>query len=127
MMHFLAPWLGARKKSFFLSYPHEYAAIARVVAKVLRSQGHDVFVDQDDLICGERFQPRIKSEIWNRDVFILLAGPEATSSPWVQWELSEALAWEEAGGCQVVTVWVGGGARIDVARSLGPVFDRHFG
>ena len=59
----------------FLSYPSELKATAEPIAFSLRSRGHKVFLDKDDLPAGRSYDEQIQKAIEGSDVLIYLISP----------------------------------------------------
>jgi TIR domain len=62
---------------FFLSHASQDKMTADSVAISLRSRGHKVFLDRDDLPPGGSFEKRIESAIRDSDSFIFLISPDS--------------------------------------------------
>jgi hypothetical protein len=63
----------------FLSYSSEHRETAEPIALALRTRGHDVFFDRDDLPPGQSYDDQIEAAIKRSDVFIFLVSPESVS------------------------------------------------
>lgn len=61
----------------FLSYASEDRAAADAVRLALKSDGHDVFFDREDLPPGGEFHTRIRHGIENSELVIFLVSPKA--------------------------------------------------
>jgi formylglycine-generating enzyme required for sulfatase activity len=61
----------------FLSYASEDLAVAEAINLALRSDGHDVFFDREDLPPGESFHARIRLGIEGSDLFVFLVSAQA--------------------------------------------------
>jgi formylglycine-generating enzyme required for sulfatase activity len=61
----------------FLSYASEDRAIAEQIRSALIAQGHDVFLDRDDLPAGSEFHGRIRQAIERSNLLVFLLSPEA--------------------------------------------------
>ena len=64
----------------FLSYSSKDPALAETVHFALLEQGHDVFFDRASLGVGDTFHDRIRAEIFDCDLFVLLASRAALSA-----------------------------------------------
>jgi hypothetical protein len=71
--------LGGGMMRVSLSYPSEYKAIAEPIAFSLRSRGHKVFLDRDDLPAGQTYDDQIREAINLSDVFVYLITPESVT------------------------------------------------
>lgn len=74
----------------FLSYPSELKSTAEPIAFSLRSRGHKVFLDRDDLPAGQTYEDQIHDAIEASDLFVCLISPEAVDGG--RFTLTE-LAW----------------------------------
>ncbi len=63
----------------FMSYASENKTAAEAIAFSLRSRGHHVFFDRDDLPDGASYDDRIEAAVENSDLFIFLITPEAVA------------------------------------------------
>lgn len=63
----------------FLSYSSEHRETAEPIALALRTRGHEVFFDRDDLPPGHSYDDQIEAAIKRSDVFIFLLSPESIS------------------------------------------------
>jgi hypothetical protein len=61
----------------FLSYASDDKKIADSIALSLRSRGHKVFFDRDDLPAGRSYDQQIERAIELTDIFIFLISPES--------------------------------------------------
>ena len=64
----------------FMSYASEQKAAAESIAFSLRSRGHSVFLDRDDLPEGASYDDKIVKAIERSDLMIFLISPEAVHS-----------------------------------------------
>jgi TIR domain len=88
-------------KSAFASYvTSDRQEVLSRIRSVQISTGIDVFVDCLSIRPGERWKPKLKEEISNRDIFWLFWSREAMKSPWVDWEWRTALAEKTINGIQ---------------------------
>src|SRR6185437_11897109 len=75
----------------FVSYGHEDAGWVRVLAGNLHRAGFDVFLDEWELVGGDRFAGRLEEAIRNSASGVLVVSPHALSRPWVQEEYEALL------------------------------------
>jgi hypothetical protein len=61
----------------FLTYASEQKATAEAIAFSLRSRGHKVFLDKDDLPPGQSYDEQIETAIANSDYLLFLISPES--------------------------------------------------
>ncbi len=59
----------------FLSYASEDRSVAEEVALALKTDGHQVFFDRDDLQAGEGFNQRIRDELHSSQMMVYLISP----------------------------------------------------
>lgn len=67
------------QKKIFISYAHEYKSKAEDIALALRSRGHAVFLDQDDLPVGRSYDDRIQFAMQSSDVIVFLISPQSVA------------------------------------------------
>jgi len=63
----------------FLSYANEQKHLAEPIAFSLRSSGHSVFLDKDDLPAGRSYDDQIYEAIRESDVLVFLISPASVS------------------------------------------------
>jgi len=63
----------------FLSYATEQKSVAEPIAFSLRSRGHSVFLDKDDLPPGRSFDEQIQKAVEQSDVMIYLVSPTSVA------------------------------------------------
>ena len=63
----------------FISYANEQRSTAEAIALSLRSRGHKVFFDRDDLPAGSTYDQRIEAAIQRVDILIFLIAPESVT------------------------------------------------
>lgn len=68
---------GAIDVQIFLSYASEQKAQAEAIAFSLRSRGHKVFLDEDDLPPGKSYNEQIEIAIANSDYLLFLISPDS--------------------------------------------------
>lgn len=61
----------------FLSYAKEDKAVAESIAFSLRSRGHKVFLDRDDLPPGQSYDQQIEKAVKQSDIFLFLISPDS--------------------------------------------------
>lgn len=91
---------GKRKKNdrvmrVFISYSRANSDLVDALADSLIENGFDVLLDRRSLPFGEEWQTEISEFIRTADVTLWAVSPEAISSPIVEWELSEVLAFDK--------------------------------
>ena len=64
----------------FLSHASEQHSQAERLAIALRSRGHNVFLDRDDLPAGGDYQSRIRRAVDESDLFCFLISSQSVSS-----------------------------------------------
>jgi hypothetical protein len=75
----------------FASYGHEDAGWVRVLAGNLHQAGFDVFLDEWELVGGDRFAGRLEEGIRDSVSGVLVVSPHALSRPWVREEYEALL------------------------------------
>ncbi len=78
-------------KKIFISYAHQDAAEAGRLARALRSEDHDVWLDTDSLLPGQEWKLEIEKAVRESDVFIALLSRWSSERGYVQKELRLAL------------------------------------
>jgi tetratricopeptide (TPR) repeat protein len=63
----------------FLSYASEDKAVAESITFALRSRGHNVFLDRDDLPAGQSHHEQIEQAINESDAMIFLISPDSVA------------------------------------------------
>lgn len=74
----------------FLSYSRRDAAYAERLRAGLEGAGHDVWIDRDDLVVGERWRTSIVEGITSADAVVLVVSPPSMASEHVLREVSLA-------------------------------------
>jgi hypothetical protein len=74
----------------FLSHAHEQKRIADRLALGLRQEGHDVFLDKDDLAAGDGYEREIRNQLQKAGLFIFLISPESTDKGYAMTEVELA-------------------------------------
>jgi hypothetical protein len=93
---------GVPVQTAFASYAWEDRdRVSDAVAALVSIAGIDVFMDVTHLRAGERWKPTLRSEIENREVFILFWSRSASASDWVDWEWRTALQQKGLDGIRV--------------------------
>jgi len=72
-----ATCLGEGGMKIFLTYASEHKAAAEPIAFSLRSRGHKVFLDKDDLPAGRGFDEQIENAIGASDMLLFLISSES--------------------------------------------------
>ena len=75
----------------FVSYGHEDAEWVRVLAGNLHRAGFDVFLDEWELVGGDRVTGRLEEAIRGSVNGVLVVSPHALSRPWVREEYEALL------------------------------------
>ena len=76
----------------FISYSWVDSMFAQRIANFLNEQGHQVWIDYQNLDLDEPLEPQLALAIGAADVFLFISSPHAYSSRWVQLELCLAKA-----------------------------------
>lgn len=69
-----------------VSYGHEDARFARLLAQFLQSRGFDAWIDYDRIAAGESFDRLIQEAIKTADALICVLSPASVESDWVRGE-----------------------------------------
>jgi len=64
----------------FLSHASEDKSAAESIAFSLRSRGHKVFLDRDDLPPGQSYDQQIERAVKESDILIFLVSPSSVTS-----------------------------------------------
>ena len=90
----------------FVSYGHEDAAWVRVLAANLHRAGFEVFLDEWELVGGDRVTGRLEEAIRNSVNGVLVVSPHSLSRPWVREEYEALLrqAVQEPGQRRLIPV-----------------------
>ena len=75
----------------FVSYGHEDAEWVRVLAANLHRAGFDVFLDEWELVGGDRVTGRLEEGIRGSANGVLVVSPHSLSRPWVREEYEALL------------------------------------
>ena len=75
----------------FISHTSSDKETAREIAGGFRELGWDVWLDEEAIRPGERFQDAINSAIKAADVFVVVVSEASQHSPWARRELSEII------------------------------------
>src|SRR5690349_16757533 len=83
-------------RRIFVSHASEDSLFARSFVALLRemfklNHPDDIFFDEDSLLVGEEFVPRIESEILARPIFVVVVTEHAVASEWVKFETQYAM------------------------------------
>ncbi len=71
----------------FISYRTTHSNWVKTLAQNLKDQGYCIFLDQWELIPGQRFLPQLHNGLKKSRCGLLIATPDAAESGWVQQEL----------------------------------------
>src|SRR3954453_20657761 len=88
----------------FVSYGHDDAAWVRVLAGNLHRAGFDVFLDEWELVGGDRFAGWLEEGIRGSASGVLVVSPHALSRPWVREEYEALLRHAVEQGRQLIPV-----------------------
>ncbi len=83
--------MGASSKAVFVSYAREDTAAAQRVAEALRSQGVEVWFDQNELRGGDAWDQKIRKQINDCTLFLPIISAhteERNNGAWFESELS---------------------------------------
>jgi len=83
--------MSGERWDVFVSYGHEDAAWVGVLAANLHRAGFDVFLDQWELVGGDRVTGRLEDGIRGSVSGVLVVSPHALSRPWVRQEYEALL------------------------------------
>lgn len=78
--------------STFISFIHEDACVAKLLAAVLSKNGHEVFLSADEwtLYAGEIWLDRIKKALNEAEIVLALFSRRSVSRPWIHFEAGAA-------------------------------------
>lgn len=89
----------------FLSYARSDAQAVERVARDLRSQGVDLWMDRQDLVAGEAWLPQIEGAIAGADFMLVFLSAASLGSSWVRKEYEAAFEIQaRAGGTRLIPV-----------------------
>ena len=74
----------------FVSYSRHDAATVRPIVAALEAEGHDVWIDTDDIRGSERWRTSVATAIRGSDVVLLVVSPASMASSSVEREISVA-------------------------------------
>ena len=74
----------------FVSYSRHDASTVRRLVAALEAEGHDVWIDTDDIRGSERWRSSVATAIRASDVVLLVVSPAAMASSSVEREISVA-------------------------------------
>jgi hypothetical protein len=75
----------------FISYSHKDTAFVDRLARDLRAQHVEVWVDRNELMPGSNWTNAIESALQNADAVLFVVSPNSATSSWVQLETRAAL------------------------------------
>lgn len=87
-------------KSFFISYAHEDAPAAKRLANDLRSHGHSVWIDEEQIKSGDSLVEKIQEGINSSQNLIVLLSENSAKSTWVRQEIASAFQDDPAGSAR---------------------------
>jgi hypothetical protein len=79
----------------FISHSSKDKWAARRIAKDVEELGHEVFLDEKDIVTGDAIDTSIRNNLKKSDHFLLLLSPASLNSSWVLVELGGAIALEK--------------------------------
>lgn len=79
----------------FISHSSKDKWAARRIAKDVEELGHEVFLDEKDIVTGDSIDVSIRQNLKQSDHFLMLLSPASLNSPWVLVELGGAIALEK--------------------------------
>lgn len=89
----------------FLSYSRSDAQVVERIARDLRSQGVDLWMDRQDLVAGEEWLPQIEKAISRADFMLVFISKTSLNSKWVQREYQAAFESQaRTGGTRLIPV-----------------------
>jgi tetratricopeptide (TPR) repeat protein len=83
--------VGEERWDAFISYGHQDAEWVRALAGNLHRDGFDVFLDEWELVGGDRVTGRLEDAIRDATNGVLVVSPHALSRPWVREEYEALL------------------------------------
>jgi hypothetical protein len=83
---------GDRKPLVFMSYTHADQARVQPFVSALKSQGINVWIDEDQITPGQSILERISHGLQSADCFAYFMSNASVKSPWVHQELSIVMA-----------------------------------
>lgn len=75
----------------FISHSSLDKPLARKIADEIKVRGHEVWLDERDLGPGQPLASALADALVDIDVFVILLTKNSVSSPWVTYELNQAL------------------------------------
>lgn len=85
--------ISATQPRIFISYRQSDTAAAAIqLFDALSHDGFDVFLDHFRVPPGVNFQARLRQELGDKSIVLVLESPNLASSPWVAFEIAEARA-----------------------------------
>ena len=89
----------------FLSYARSDAQIVERIARDLRGQGVELWMDRQDLLAGQEWLPQIEQAISKADFMLVFISKASLGSKWVQREYQVAFQSQaRAGGTRLIPV-----------------------
>lgn len=89
----------------FLSYSRSDAKLVERIARDLRNQGIDLWMDRQDLVAGKEWLPQIEDAISQADLMLVFISKTSLNSKWVQREYQAAFQSQaRTGGTRLIPV-----------------------
>ena len=93
-----------RAAKVFISYSHQDRDFVSRLVDDIRQFGHEVWIDEKDVVVGFRISATIKRAIRRTRFFLVVISESSATSNWVRWELNEA----RSRGTNIIPVVLGG-------------------
>lgn len=77
--------------NLFICHAQDDGDFAELLKTKVEEDGHEAWLDSEDLVAGEEWQQEIDQHIRNADALIFIASPRAERSKWVNYEWAFAL------------------------------------
>lgn len=100
--------MPTRAPNVFISYSSTDGAFARRLARKLDAVGIPHFLDRKRINLGDDFKARISEGLERCTDFVLIASPSSLDSPWVFFELGQAVAFR----CRIVPLLLHPGLKL---------------
>lgn len=103
----------------FLSYARPDARVVDRIARDLRIQGVDLWMDRQDLVAGQEWLPQIENAITKADFMLVFISKASLGSAWVSQEYQAAFQSQaRAGGTRLIPVLL---ERVDLPPFLASI------
>jgi TIR domain len=103
----------------FLSYARSDAQVVERIARDLRGQGVDLWMDRQDLLAGQEWLPQIEKAISGADFMLVFISKASLNSKWVQREYQVAFQSQaKVGGTRLIPVLL---ERVDLPPFLSSI------